>query len=65
MCDPDIREILSDPKLKPVLPKQNRPNPDIRYLLSCPDNSLISGLHGIKHFGEEINGCHSLNAEIF
>ncbi len=44
-CDPDIREILSDPKLKPVLPKQNRPSPDIRDLFSAPNNSLISGLH--------------------
>ena len=35
------------PKLEPVLPKQNRPNPDIRDLLSSPDNSLISGLHCI------------------
>ena len=28
--NPDIREILSDPKLEPVLPKQNGPNSDIR-----------------------------------
>ena len=47
----DIREIFSGPKLEPVLPKQNRPkpnikrNPDIRDLLSGPDNSFISRLH--------------------
>ena len=43
--NPDIREILSGPKLEPVLPKQNRPNLDIRDLFSDPDNSLISGLN--------------------
>ena len=42
---PDIREIFSGPKLEPVLPKQNRPKPDIRDFSSGPDNSLISGLH--------------------
>ena len=31
----------------PYLPKQNRQNPDIRDLLSDPNNSLISGLHCI------------------
>ena len=29
-CNPDIRKVFSGPKLKPVLPKQNRPNPDIK-----------------------------------
>ena len=41
----DIREIFSGPKLEPVLPKQDKPNPDIRDLFSSPDNSLISGFH--------------------
>ena len=44
-CNPDIREILYCPKLEPVLPKQNIPNPDIRDLVSDLNNSLISGLH--------------------
>ena len=44
-CNPDIGEVFFGPKLEPVLPKQSRPNPDIRYILSGPDNSLISGLH--------------------
>ena len=43
--DPDISDIFSGPKLEPVLPKQNRPNLDIRNLFSGFDNSLISGLH--------------------
>ena len=29
-CNPDIRQIFSGPKLEPVLPKQNRPKPDIK-----------------------------------
>ena len=33
------------PKLELVLPKQNRPNPDIRDLVSGLNNSLIFGLH--------------------
>ena len=35
-CNPDIREIFSGPKLEPVLPKQNRPNSDIRDSLLYP-----------------------------
>ena len=44
-CNSDTREIFSGPKLEPVLPKQNIPNPDMRDLFSGPDYSLISGLH--------------------
>ena len=64
-CNPDIRDtdiryILSGPKSKPVLPKQNRPKPDIRDFISGPDNSLISGLHCtfyLKCFGKNTGFC--------
>ena len=45
--DPDIRVIFSGPKFEPMLPKQNRPNLDIRDFFSGPKNSLISRLHCI------------------
>ena len=52
-CNPDIREIFSGPKLEPVLPKQNRPNSDIRDFFSGTDNSLISGLHCTTKIGKD------------
>ena len=51
-CNPDIRDIISGPKLEIVLPKQHRPKPDIRELVSGPFNSLISGLHCITTWGK-------------
>ena len=42
-CNPDIREILSGPKSEPVLPKQNRPKPDIRDLYPVPITLLYPG----------------------
>ena len=63
--DPDIREMLSGPKLKHVLPKQNRPKPDIRDLFYGPDNSLISVLHCIIRIfslsNKSVQKVHSLS----
>ena len=39
--DPDIRDVSFGPKLEPVLPKQNRPNPDIRETQDIRETSGI------------------------